>query len=83
MGNYKPRFVVRDLNVLEDRVIGKNGNHRKLVVEQDGVTRDVIWFNGEAKHPLRVVKAMVFTAEINVWRDRESVQLNAQYVETD
>lgn len=83
MGNPKPRFVTRDLKVLEDRVIGKNGNHRKMVVEAEGVTRDVIWFNGSLPHPLRALSQMVFTPEINVWRDRESIQLNAQYVESD
>lgn len=80
MGNLKPRFVVTNLTVLEDRVIGKNGNHRKLVVEQGGITRDVIWFNGEAEHPLKHIDSLVCTIELNEWRDRSTVQLNAQYV---
>lgn len=82
MGNAKPKFVMSDVPVLEDRVIGKNGNHRKLVIEKDGVSRDVIWFNGKAHHPLKEIKNLVFSIEINTWRDRESVQLNALYVET-
>lgn len=81
IGNPKPRFLVRDLEVLEDRVVGKQGNHRKLVVAQGSTTRDVIWFNGNMPHPVRRLRSIVFNLEINVWRDRESVQLNAQYVE--
>ena len=47
MANYKPRFLVQACQVLEDRRIGKNNNHRKLVIEKDSITRDVIWFNGD------------------------------------
>ncbi len=81
MGNPKPRFLLRDVRVLEDRKVGKNGNHRKLVIENDGITKDVIWFNGEAAHPLSLIKELVGTVEVNVWRDRETVQLVAQHVE--
>lgn len=81
MGNQKPRFVFKDVHVLEDRIIGKNGNHRKMVIEQDGVSRDVIWFNGQAKHPIDHLDSLVCTIELNEWRDRVTVQLNAQYVE--
>jgi single-stranded DNA-specific DHH superfamily exonuclease len=81
MSNAKPRFIAHDLTVLEDRKIGKDGRHRKLVVEQNGVTRDVIWFNGNSPHPLRTMKSMIYYLDINVWHDRETVQLNAQYVE--
>lgn len=81
IGNFKPKFISHDLNVVEDRVIGKTGKHRKLVVEQDGETRDVIWFNGSSPHKLETIKDLVYTIEINVWRDKESVQLSAQYVE--
>ncbi len=81
MGNQKPRFLLKNVHVLEDRKVGKTGNHRKLVIENDGITKDVIWFNGEATHPLSAIKELVGTVEVNVWRDRENVQLVAQYVE--
>lgn len=83
MGNAKPKFSIQGIHVLEDRVIGKNGNHRKLVIEKGGVTRDVIWFNGSAAHPMKEIKEMICSIEINRWRDKESVQLSAHYVETD
>ena len=80
MGNYKPRFISRNLEVLEDRKIGRDGSHRKLVIEQNGVTRDCIWFNGGGGHPITHIEECIYSLEINTWRDRESLQLNIQYV---
>lgn len=79
MGNSKPRFVANNLRILEDRPVGRDGTHRKLVLEQDGVARDCIWFNGNTG-PLKDNFSAVFTLEINTWRDREKVQLNIQHV---
>jgi len=82
LGNYKPRFLTRDLKVLEDRLLGSEGKHRKLLVEQNGVPREVIWFNSPVPHPITALKELVFSPEINLWRNHESLQLNAQYVKT-
>ena len=81
MGNMKPTFLLRNVNVLEDCKVGASGNHRKLVIEQGGVTKDVIWFNGDAPHPISSIKNLVGTIDINVWRERETVQVVASYVE--
>ncbi|MFH2019636.1 MAG: DHHA1 domain-containing protein, partial [bacterium] len=82
LGNFKPRFLAYDLTVLEDRPLGTGGKHRKLFVEQNGISQEIIWFNCTITHPITFIKKLVFTPEINIWRDRESLQLNAQYVET-
>lgn len=82
LGNFKPRFLAYNLKVLEDRPLGTEGKHRKLFVEQDAVSQEIIWFNCPVAHPISFIKQLVFSPEINVWRDRQSLQLNAQYVET-
>lgn len=81
MANPKPKFLFTDLNVLEDRQLGSEGKHRKLSVEQDGVTRELMLFNTKEKYPLTSLKSVIATIDINVWRDKESLQLIASYVE--
>lgn len=82
MGNQKPKFAIRDLNVLEDRKLGTEGKHRKLTVEKNGVTREVMLFNTKETYPLKEIKTLICTIDINVWRDKESLQLIGSYVET-
>ena len=82
MGNPKPKFLITDLNVLEDRQLGSEGKHRKLTVEQNGVTRELMLFNAKQPYPLRSIKAVICTLDINTWRDKQSLQLIASYVET-
>lgn len=81
MGNQKPKFLINDLTVLEDRKLGAEGKHRKLTVEKDGVTRELMLFNTREVYPLQNIKSLICTIDINVWRDRESLQLIASYVE--
>jgi len=87
-GNYKPKFLVRDCQVLEDRILGRDGSHRKLVIEQGGITRTVTWFNAAKtasdKLPAQLshISQMIFTIEINHWNNKDYLQLNAQYVES-
>ncbi len=82
MGNPKPKFVINDLIVLEDRKLGSEGKHRKLLVEQGGITRDLLLFNTKEKFPLTTIKSVIATFDVNVWRDKESLQLIASYVQT-
>jgi single-stranded-DNA-specific exonuclease len=85
MNNQKPKFLLRDLVVLEDRKLGSEGKHRKLLVEKDGVTRDLLIFNADSTLPagrqVSFVKAAICTLDVNVWRDKESLQLISSYVE--
>ena len=86
MGNPKPTFLARDLTVIEDRILGQDGTHRKFVVEQEGTTRQVIWFNAASEvtkdERIVTIKELIFTLDINSWNGRDSVQLVAQYVRT-
>lgn len=79
MGNLKPKFVVRDLMVIESRPL-KEGQHHKLTVESGGTSREVLWFNSAGKGDVKHIEELIFSLDINEWRDREDVQLIAQYV---
>lgn len=80
MHNQKPKFYLEDLNVLEDKQLGDSGKHRKLTVAQDGVTRELMIFNAKEKYPIKHISALIYTIDINVWRDKESLQLITSYV---
>jgi single-stranded-DNA-specific exonuclease len=82
MANPKPKFLFSDLTVLEDRQLGAEGKHRKLTIEQQGVTKELMLFNTKEKYPLQTIKSVIATIDINVWREKESLQLIASYVET-
>lgn len=81
IGNPKPKFLITDLNVLEDRKLGTEGKHRKLTVETGGVTRELVLFNTKEKYPLKNLKNVICTIDVNDWRDKESLQLIGSYVE--
>ncbi|KKU46349.1 MAG: Single-stranded-DNA-specific exonuclease RecJ, partial [Microgenomates group bacterium GW2011_GWA2_46_7] len=82
LGNPKPKFLLKNLTVLEDRALGKDGKHHKLTVEQNATTREVLMFNTQHSHPLHFIKVLICNLDINVWRDKESLQLISSYVET-
>lgn len=81
MSNQKPKFLLQNLTVLEDRKLGADDKHRKLSVEQNGTTRELMLFNSKEKYPIQFIKAVICTIDINVWREKESLQLIGSYVE--
>jgi len=81
IANPKPKFLFSDVKVLEDRKLGVEGKHRKLTIEQLGNTRELMLFNSSEEYPLKSFKSIIATIDINVWREKESLQLIASYVE--
>lgn len=81
MGNPKPKFLFKDLAVIEDRKLGSEGKHRKLTVEQNEITRELMLFNSKEPYPLKNLTSVVASLDINLWRDKESLQLIGSYVE--
>lgn len=45
MDNKKPVFLLKDFKVSQARVMGQNGAHLKLKLEQDGQALDLVAFN--------------------------------------
>jgi len=75
-GNPTPRFLSRNLTVLEDRRIGREGTHRRLTVQHgDGARASVIWFNGaDVEIPAGPID-LVYTVGINEYRGDRTLQL--------
>lgn len=81
IGNPKPKFLFRDIDVVEDRRLGSDGRHRKLIIESGSGTLEVLLFNTKEIYPLVHLRSLVATIDINVWNSRETVQLIGSYVE--
>ena len=81
IGNPTPKFILKNLTVLEDKKLGTTGKHRKLIIESGSGTLEVLLFNTKETYPLREVKMLIATIDINVWNNRETVQLIGSYVE--
>jgi single-stranded-DNA-specific exonuclease len=75
-GNPQPQFLSRQLTVVEDRRLGREGAHRKLTVRQkDGPALSVVWFNGaDAELPAQPLD-LAYTLNINEYKGERSLQL--------
>ncbi len=76
-GNQMPLFCFRGAVLLSKKVIG-NGKHLRLTLGIDGQTADGIYFGkGHLEKGLFVGDRVdiVFTQEINVWNNAESLQI--------
>ena len=78
MDNPEPLFIVRGLNVASSRTIGSDQSHLKMTLVSDSkVTIDSIAFRQAFRRdqmPERI--DVLCTFEKNVWRDRQTLQLN-------
>ena len=79
--NPHPLFLSRNVRLLGQRAVGKEGRHLKLRLSDDRATWDGIAFRqGEwaGKLPDRV--DIVYHLEVNEWNDQRRLQLNVQDV---
>ncbi|MDP4095200.1 single-stranded-DNA-specific exonuclease RecJ [Paenibacillus sp. P96] len=84
MANPSPRLVLRKLQLREARKMGKEKNHLKLVLEQDGSTLDVVAFGrGELADFLQPGSLVDVLGElsINEWNGKRSLQLMLQDIQ--
>ncbi|MCX6044626.1 MAG: DHH family phosphoesterase [Chloroflexi bacterium] len=76
-GNPTPQFMSRNLTIVEDRRIGREGTHRRLTVQStDGTKAPVIWFNGADVELPTGPLDLVYTAGINEYKGERSLQLS-------
>ena len=83
-GNPEPVFVSRGVELLDARIVGRDGKHLKLKVKQDGYIFDSIYFGGgeiysELTPGLKL--NLVYSPEKNVWMGNESIQLKIKDIE--
>lgn len=75
-GNPQPVFMSRQLTVVDDRRVGRDGAHRRLLLaDTNGSKQPVIWFGGgDVELPEGVVD-FAYTLGINEYRGERSLQL--------
>ncbi|MFH1561111.1 MAG: single-stranded-DNA-specific exonuclease RecJ [Patescibacteria group bacterium] len=84
MGNPEPVFLVKGLRLVESRLLGKEGKHLKLFLDDpetkvvEKVSAEAIGFGlGDFDQQLKpgVLLDLVFTVDLNQWRGRETLQM--------
>ncbi len=76
-GNPTPQLLARNLTVVEDRRLGREGTHRRLTVQSaDGAKAPVIWFNGADVELPSGQLDLVFTVGINEYKGERTLQLS-------
>lgn len=80
-GNPTPQFVTYGLHIADDRRMGREGTHRKLLVRGDAATGaagealPVVWFGGaDAELPAGPID-LVYTLNVNEYKGERSLQL--------
>jgi single-stranded-DNA-specific exonuclease len=76
-GNPMPQFISTHLNVEEDRRLGRDGEHRRLVVSSaSGARQSIMWFNSRDDELPASPLDLVYTIGINNFRGERNLQLN-------
>lgn len=78
-GNVVPVFMVRDLRMTQQSIVGKDQRHRKLVLQrEDGIVLQAMWFGGvshEIESLLNAPIEIAVTLQFNEWNGKKSVQV--------
>ena len=81
IGNPKPLFGTRNVQVLNKRGVGRDQNHLKLMLKSEGRIFDAIAFRkGYLTQDLPSMIDIAFYVERNVYMGYESIQLNIQEI---
>ena len=84
MANPEPVFVSKDVTVENIRVLGKESNHLKLMVSQDGKTFEAIAFGmGELAADLKVGDniSIAYVLDENTWNGNTKLQLKVRDIQ--
>lgn len=79
--DFEQPVFVDEFKVLNARTMGQEKEHLKITVSKDGARLDVVAFGeGERINDLPKALRLVFSPNINEWRDTVSIQLMAQHL---
>ena len=75
-GNPTPVFMTRGLAVAEDRRMGRDGTHRRLVLQDEKENKQpLVWFNGADEQLPEGPLDIAYTLNINEYKGERTVQL--------
>ena len=78
-GNPEPLFVSRNLRVRDVRTVGKEKNHLRFKVDENGLTLDAIaWRQGHWVSHMPDLADIVYTLEMNDYMGESKIQLNVK-----
>ncbi|MCC9980200.1 single-stranded-DNA-specific exonuclease RecJ, partial [Streptococcus agalactiae] len=86
MDNKKPVFLLKDFKVSQARVMGQNGAHLKLKLEQDGQALDLVAFNmGSQLQEFQQAQhlELAVTLSVNQWNGATTLQLMLEDARVD
>lgn len=80
MGNSQPAFVGCGLEVAAVKVMGKQQNHLKLLLNESGTSFEAVAFNfGQLANKLSQSKVdIAFTLDENIWNGKTTLQLKVK-----
>lgn len=83
MGNPEPVFATEDVEVTELRLIGREKNHLKLKVENDGRLFDAVAFGMADKMDVNLGDKVniAYTIDENIWNGETSLQLKVKDIQ--
>jgi len=79
-GNPVPKFLTRNVQILQASKMGKEGNHLRFLFEQDGVTHQGVQFKTEAVYMPGIRADIVYTVNENHFRGNTTLQLMVEEV---
>jgi single-stranded-DNA-specific exonuclease len=83
LGNPTPVFLTKKAKILQARVVGRQGNHLKLKLEEAGISFDAIAFGLGSLYPSLNPDTkldIVYSIEENIWNGQKSLQLKIRDV---
>lgn len=79
-GNPVPKFLTRNVNILQANKMGKEGNHLRFLFEQDGISHQGVQFKTEADYASGTTADIVYTVNENHFRGNVTLQLMVEEV---
>ena len=79
--NPAPLFLSRNVQLMSNRPIGSNGDHKLLKLKESGITWDAIAFRNSCLLPENVDRVdVVYAIEIDRWKSHQTLRLNVKDV---
>ncbi len=79
-GNPTPKFLTRNVQILQANKMGKEGNHLRFLFEQEGITHQGVQFKTEAVYMPGTRADIVYTVSENHFRGNTTLQLMVEEI---